>query len=122
MHKLIPVLSLVVVLWCGVVPAHQATELYIPVGQSPGVSNKLTDIGQIEAVDKEQRTVTVTTTTGPVAIVKGTKIYLDQSPIGLTSLQGSFADLKIGRKVEIRYLDFDSKQSADWVKIEISAP
>ena len=39
--------------------AHQATELYIPVGKSPGVSGRLSEIGQIDAVSPAARTITV---------------------------------------------------------------
>lgn len=45
----------------GFPPAHaqEATERYIPLGQSPGVSGKLTSIGEIAEVDPRARTLTI---------------------------------------------------------------
>src|SRR5207245_9206326 len=52
---------MVVVALAGVVEAfgQEATEMYIPIGQSPGVSSKSTLLGTIESVDPGKRTLTV---------------------------------------------------------------
>ena len=113
-------------LWCNAtwVDAHQATERFIPIGRSPGVSNKLTDIGEIVAVDSRQRTITLRKPTGAgtVSLPDDTKIWLDRSAQKRASQTGAFADLRIGRTVEVKYRDAATRRSAEWVKIEVSGP
>lgn len=107
-------------------PAHaqKATEQFIPLGQSPGVSEKLTSIGQIAATDPRERTLTVVEPAGPrtVKITEKTRIFLDRSKLKQTNLTGTFADLQKGRRVEVKYEDPVLKQAADWVKVEITQP
>jgi hypothetical protein len=35
---------------------------------------------------------------------------------------GRFEDLQRGRRVEVKYLDPDSRLLADWVKVEMTQP
>jgi hypothetical protein len=98
----------------------KATERYIPIGQSPGVSSKHTYIGVIEAVDPQQRTVTAAGHT--VKITDKTHIWLDRSLQKLSNETGSFADLQKGRKVEIKYTNSAQPQIAQWVKVQATAP
>lgn len=109
----------IVVLWAilGVAHGHPATELYIPLGQSPGISNKVTHIGAIDAVDAAGRTITVGSRT--VTISEETKIYLDRSALKQKNVTGTFADLRTGRTVEIRYRDAAKKHVARWVKVQV---
>ena len=105
-------------------PAHaqKATEQFIPLGQSPGLSGKLTSIGEIAEADARERTLTVVETAGPrtVKITEKTRIFLDRSKLKQTNLTGTFADLQKGRRVEVKYEDPVLKQAADWVKVEIT--
>ncbi|MDA1326660.1 MAG: hypothetical protein O3C34_18210 [Proteobacteria bacterium] len=100
--------------------AHRATERYIPLGQSPGVSHTFTVVGKIEAVDQGRRTVTVATPSGRlvVQIRKETNIWVDRTKQKQTSLDGAFIDLKSGRTIEVKFIDPDRKQVVDWVKVE----
>ena len=98
----------------------KATERYIPIGQSPGVSNKYTYIGVIEAVDPQQRTLTAAGHT--VQITDETRIWLDRSLQKVSNQKGSFDDLQKGRKVEIKYTDTTQPQVAQWVKVQVTAP
>lgn len=102
----------------------KATEQYIPIGQSPGVSHKLTYIGPIQNVDPRGRTITVVEPSGPrtVKITERTRIWLDRTKLKSTNLKGSFGDLQKGRRVEVKYADPAQRQIADWVKVEIAAP
>jgi len=115
-------IGLIVALLCSMSFAHgqKATEQFIPLGQSPGVSNKYTYIGVIEAVDPRQRTVTAAGHT--VQITEQTRIWLDRSLLKRGSQAGSFGDMQKGRKVEIRYADPAQRRVAQWVKIQMTAP
>ncbi len=99
--------------------AHEATERYIPIGKSPGVS---TQIGDIREVDESEHILTVTGSAGAfsVKVTGQTRIYLDRSGLRQTSLEGSFADCRPGRKVEIRFADESSRDTAAWIKIEVT--
>lgn len=101
----------------------KATERYIPLGQSPGVSQKLTVIGRISAVDPQRRTITVAGPSGAGAVeVKGdTRIWIDRSKAGQTNINGSFADLRAGRTVEVKFVDPVRKRTAEWIKVEAPA-
>jgi len=102
----------------------KSTERYIPIGQSPGVSQKLTSIGEIADVDQLKRTVTLLGPAGQqtVSITDSTRIWLDRTKIKQTNLTGTFADLQKGRRVEVKYQDAQTRQVADWVKVEITGP
>ena len=40
-------------------PAEKETEVYVPIGQSPGLSGKYTAMGKIEQVNYPQNTLTM---------------------------------------------------------------
>lgn len=102
----------------------KATERFIPIGQSPGVSQKYASIGPISDVNARDQTVTIAEPAGPrtIRISKKTRIWLDRTPIKRPNLTGRFADLKIGRRAEVKYEDPERRQVADWVKVEITEP
>lgn len=121
MRTLLLGIGLTTALLCGMSYAHgqKATERYIPIGQSPGVSNKYTYIGVIQAVDTQQRTVTAAGYT--VQITGETHIWLDRSLQKLSNQTGNFDDLQTGRKVEI-YTGAGQSQVAEWVKVQVTTP
>jgi hypothetical protein len=96
------------------------TEQFIPMGQSPGLSGKFTDLGEIKQVDVEGRTITLGGAAGgrAVAVTERTRIWLDRSKLQQTSVAGSFADLRKGRQVEVKYEDDERRQTAAWIKVE----
>jgi hypothetical protein len=100
------------------------TERYIPVGQSPGVSGKSTWIGTIEATDPKARTITLAQgeRRHTVAVNERTRIWLDRSRLKLTALNGSYGDLRPGRRVEVKYGDATGAGIAEWIKVEVTAP
>ncbi|HSD44783.1 MAG TPA: hypothetical protein VLD36_23315 [Burkholderiales bacterium] len=116
---------LVAMLWA-ISHAHgqKATEQYIPIGQSPGVSQKYSSIGEIADVNAAARTVTIADRGGPrtVRITDKTRIWLDRTKLKQTNLSGSFADLQKGRRVEVKYEDPARRDVADWVKVEVVQP
>jgi hypothetical protein len=118
------ILSGLLALLCASSLAHgqKATEQYIPIGQSPGVSQKYSSIGEVVAVDPAARTVTIADPAGPrtVRITAQTRIWLDRTKLKQTNVPGQFADLQRGRRVEVKYADPARRDVAEWVKIEIS--
>ena len=100
------------------------TERFIPIGQSPGLSQKHTSIGEIAEVDQQKQMVTIVEPAGrrTVKITEKTRIWLDRTKLKQTNLVGSFAELQKGRRIEMKYADPESRQIADWVKVEIAQP
>ena len=114
--------GLIVALLCGISLAHghKATEIFIPLGQSPGLSSKYTYVGKIDGINKQQRTIKAGGLT--IKITDTTKIWLDHSKLKRTNQAGRLADLKQGQRIEIKYRDPDRKQVAAWVKVEVTQP
>ena len=104
--------------------AQKATERFIPLGQSPGVSGKLTTIGTIVAVDPDARRISVEGPTGrvTVAIQDSTSIWIDRHAQSLPTASGSFAQCHEGRLAEVKYADPDTRQVAEWVKLRDPGP
>jgi hypothetical protein len=124
MRRLLSALGVVIAALGAISHAHgqKATERYIPLGQSPGVSQKVTSVGEIANVDEPTRTVTIVERSGrrAVRITDKTRIWLDRTKLKQTNLTGSFADLQKGRRVEVKYEDPERRQVADWVKVEMT--
>jgi hypothetical protein len=99
----------------------EATEIYIPIGQSPGLSNKTSLIGTLESVDPGKRMVTVSGPSGTrtVGITDQTQIWLDRSPQKLPNQKGAIGDLQQGRNVEIKLRKGEPKAVAEWIKVQI---
>jgi hypothetical protein len=126
MRSLVNGLGLAIALLGTISYAHgqKETELYIPIGQSPGVSQKYTSIGEIAEVDPRAKTVTIADPAGRrrVKITEKTRIWLDRTKLKLTNLTGSFTDLQKGRRVEVKYDDPQRREAAEWVKVEVGQP
>ena len=115
----------IVALVCGIsfAYAQKATERFIPIGQSPGLSGKYTYVGKIQAVDSARRTIKVAQPgSRTVRITNETRIWLDRSKLKQPNETGAFADLRQGRTVEIKYKYPTRKHAAEWVKVEITTP
>ena len=102
--------------------SQKATEQYIPIGQSPGLSGKLTYLGAITQISATSQTITVRDTSAPLAVrmSKATRIWLDRSKLKQTNISGTWADLKPGRRVEVKFVDPKRRDVAEWVKVEIT--
>jgi hypothetical protein len=102
----------------------KATEIFIPVGKSPGLSGKYTSIGKITAIDTLNRTITVADSSESynVKITERTQIWLDKSKLKLTNQKGAFADLRKELLVEVKYEENQrqDKSSAEWIKVQIN--
>jgi len=104
------------------VSGQQATEMFIPIGQSPGLSDKETVIGTIESVDPGTRIITVSTPSGveTVAITDRTMIWLDRSEQKQPNQNGIIGNLQKGRKSETKIRKGEPKAVAEWVKVQVS--
>ena len=126
MRAALKAIGLAVALFAAISYAHgqKEAERFIPIGQSPGVSQKYSSIGEIAAVDPAARTVTIAEPSGrrTVRITDKTRIWLDRTKLKQTNVTGSFADLQKGRRVEVKYEDPTSRQIAEWVKVEVAQP
>lgn len=126
MYRIFIAATAIVALLAGISFAHgqKQTERYIPLGQSPGLSGKYTHIGTVEAADAKTRTITVASTDRryAVTVTERTRIWLDRSRLKLTMLAGSFADLKLGGRIEVKPEGTEQGSFAEWIKVEITEP
>jgi hypothetical protein len=101
--------------------AEKTTELYIPIGNSPGLSGKHTLIGRIESVDERNQTILVAgaAETLTVYISELTQIFLDKSRLQETSSYGSYSDLRPGIMVEVRFEADKNHRPAEWIKLQM---
>jgi hypothetical protein len=101
--------------------AQEATEQFIPIGESPGISGEESYLGECVGYDAEDRLLRMHGNTGTrsIRITENTRIWLDRSRIEESNLVGDSGDLVPGRRIEVRYADPDNKEVADWVKVEI---
>lgn len=99
--------------------AQQTSEQFIPIGMSPGISNKHSYIGKITAIDTTANTISMQSGEGPktITILPVTRIWLDRSKHKKSSLVASFDDIKIGNTIEVMH-SRENVNTANWVKIE----
>jgi hypothetical protein len=119
-------LAIVVVALGGTLEAsgQQATEMFIPIGQSPGLSGKESVIGTLESVDQGKGMVTITSPSGTqtVRFTDRTLIWLDRSLQKQPNQNGAIADLQQGRTVEIKVRKGEPKTVAEWIKVQLLDP
>ena len=101
--------------------AEKATELYIPIGKSPGLSGKYSVIGRIEQINNQNKTITMSDASGKYAVkvLNRTLIFLDYRKMKKTNRYGAFADFKPGMTVEVRFEKDERGLPAEWVKIQM---
>ena len=97
----------------------ESTEQFIPIGYSPGISDKYSFIGKIVDIDQETHTIVVDSNRGQrvIKVTPMTRIWLDRSKVKRTNTVGSYSDCEVGRKVEVMHAH-DNESVADWIKIE----
>lgn len=118
--------TLAILFFTGTAHAQKATEIYIPIGKSPGLSGKTTVIGTIDSVLAQERTMTIRGQgrTWTVKIEACTDIWIDRSRILRTNLYGTAADCRPGRLVEIKFQDNRPRDGAtcEWIKVQAREP
>jgi hypothetical protein len=104
--------------------AQQEMEMFIPIGKSPGVSNKTSIIGAVVSIDDQHRTLTMTDSAGTytVTIPDGTMVWLDRSKVKGTNEIGSPADIKPGLTIEVKHKEPKRAASvaAEWIKVQVT--
>jgi hypothetical protein len=95
---------------------HQETEIYIPIGESPGISHIKSQIGRIQSVVAAQTgfTIQVQDSAKYFAFDKSTKIYLQYATPGMRNRLGGYADCQAGRTAEVYAADDGTVR---WVKV-----
>jgi hypothetical protein len=102
--------------------AQKETELFIPIGQSPGVSGKLSVMGRCETIIPRDSTVSFMQEPGGMKncrINNCTAIYLDRSKLKLINIKGTLADIKPGSVIEVKYMDNKPGGLTEWIKVQI---
>lgn len=99
------------VVFCLSLEAQKTTELFIPIGKSPGLSEKgRTIIGTVIKIEGAQITVGNKVS----RLSEKAKVFLDRSQVKKTNTLGTLADIQVGSFVEI----FPS----EWIKVRINTP
>jgi hypothetical protein len=124
MSKYLTIIGIICFLMAGVFAIHaeKSTELYIPIGQSPGLSAKYTVMGKIDQVDPRNQTLKMSGDSGSytVKMTERTFIYLDRSKAQLSNIYGTLADCKVGDLVEIKFEDNSHNKPIEWIKVQKS--
>lgn len=114
------------VLLCGcaaLAQAQQATERFIPLGMSPGVSGRYTMIGAVNTFEGGVLTLSVpgNAAAQQVRVSAATRIWLDRSAAQQASLAGTPAELRAGRRVEVKLAAAATPATAQWIKVDAAA-
>ncbi|ETW95657.1 hypothetical protein [Candidatus Entotheonella palauensis] len=103
--------------------AQKSTEIYIPIGKSPGLSETRTIIGSVVSVSAPEQRFTVAEgqTNYTVQVDSETRIWLDQSALNTANRNGSFDALQPERRVEVKYKESErqAQVTAEWIKVEM---
>jgi hypothetical protein len=101
--------------------AQKETEVFIPIGKSPGVSGKYSMICTVQTVQVKDSIMTIKQESGNMnmKITEQTKVYLDKSKLKLQNKQGTVADIKPGMTMEVKYVDNKPANPVDWIKLLI---
>jgi hypothetical protein len=107
-------------LLAGGASAQERTERFIPIGSSPGISGVYSTIGTITGRNATERTITVESAaeTLTVRVPEGIDIWVDRSATRQTNLVGAWSDLELGSTVEVKCVDYETRDEADWVKVQ----
>lgn len=99
--------------------AQQTTEQFIPIGMSPGVSGKLSLVGNISLVDSETNSFSmmIDGSSRRIKVSPTTRIWLDRSKSGESNIRAGMEALQPGLRVEV-FPRPGNQESIDWIKIE----
>ncbi len=101
----------------------KSTEIFIPIGKSPGLSGEYSVIGTIDSFDPVSRVLTIRNESGQhlARVTDDTKIWLDKSGAKKTNVQGSSDDCRKDRLCEIKYVYDGETRTPDaaWIKIRV---
>ena len=105
--------------------AQKSTEIFVPIGESPGLSGKYSVVGEIRSFDCANRIVTIRNDDGEhsARVTDTTIIWMDGTEIKKTNREGSVTDCRAGRLCEVKYVYDGANRTGDaeWIKIRVSA-
>lgn len=108
----------------GAALAQRATEVYIPIGKSPGVSDKSAYVAEVQTAPAVTGEVTARAAADAAAatgkvwkfdVDATTKVYLDRSAKGLPNIEGKTSDITADSTIEVK-IGKDGR-TAEWVKV-----
>jgi len=110
-------LLVVGVFWVAPAAAQQATERYVPIGRSPGLSDGATLMATVQGVDAASGLLTLEAASGSHAVEIGasTRIWWDRTALGESNGVASPSDCREGLGVEVK-LD-PTGRLAEWIKL-----
>jgi len=105
------------VFFVGPVLAQQATERYVPIGRSPGLSDGATLMATVLGVDAASGLLTLQAASGSHTVETGasTRIWWDRTALGESNGVASLSDCRKGLGVEVK-LD-PTGRLAEWIKV-----
>jgi hypothetical protein len=100
--------------------AQRATELFIPIGKSPGLSGKYTTIGIVESLDTQKQSIVISDSGRSLTILcsRATKFYVDCSSSGKPNIMGTMSHCKKGILAEVKYFENKVGGVAEWIKVK----
>ena len=102
--------------------AQKTNDVHLPIGQSPGLSGKVTLIARVQAMNAGERSMSLLTADGAVQRVNAnaqTMIWLDRNKLKQSNRKAEFAELRMGALVEVKFRGNDRAAAlAEWIKIE----
>lgn len=103
--------------WIGPASAQQATERYVPIGRSPGLSDGATLMATVQGVDAASGLLTLQAASGSHTVETGasTRIWWDRTALGESNGVASLSDCREGLGVEVK-LD-PTGRLAEWIKL-----
>ena len=121
-HTTIIGVALVILGTTLVASGQKATEQFIPIGKSPGLSGEYTKIGTLDEASAQAQSLTMSDASGSytVRVAETTRIWLDKSGLKSPNEVGTFSDLKPGRMVEVKYKNNDPESELEWIKVQIT--
>jgi len=113
--KMLPLTLLAMTVWTEAT-AQRATEVYIPIGESPGISTSESVIGSVSSIEYAQYRMTITTPVASVTVMltDRTLYYVDNSKQKIRSVTGGIEDCEVGSRVEAFVND---EGEVVWVKV-----
>lgn len=104
--------------------AQEMTERHIPVGAYPYLKSDYLTAGTITNVDSGAKTLTldVDGSERSFSLTESTKIWLDRSHFGQSTLDGELSELAAGLKAEVRSFGPSRPNLAYWVKVQVAEP
>lgn len=101
--------------------AQKATEMLIPIGQSPGDSGIASVVGVIASCDSTAVQIAADAGTTQATLSAETKIWLDGSAARRPNAVGTLADCQKGRRAEVKFVYEGQTRTtrAEWIKIAV---